>query len=238
MIEDPRRDIDETVPRPKDRASARGELQTLVFTSELGHATAQKIWDRIVSPLYDARDYQEQWPHGNCRHCFIPHPKSRNGMIRTAQGRTWGHAMRCPKYVGPLEHQVVREDLSFLGTPRSECSCGARYWTYQDDDWTVRGVCPDILFIWRGPRPEPQEDVMSEPEQVKPNQQVQDEQGVASDSQVAVQAEQERLENLARNNQVGPDQTEDEDHEPSDEETADKDDAEHEQGKKGETYNR
>jgi hypothetical protein len=53
------------------------------------------------------------------------------------------HAMRCPLYVGPLEHRFVGKSEMLIGYV-NECSCG-RGW--RDGD----GGCPDAGLDWRGP---------------------------------------------------------------------------------------
>lgn len=248
MIEDEPLDIDTDWPRAMPREQARLLLENWVERGLVSQANAQSLWDDVLGPLYDSRAAAGRFSRGRCT-CGAVHPAWR---LPNYTGKSTPHRMNCRHYVGPLEHRrvtAVNESYSFSGSAMSTCSCGKRYPYWADEEAREAAVCPDILFVWRGPRPEPQEDAMSEQDEApRSNAEVQEEYGVASDSQVAVEAERERLEKLAEKDQVGPDtseseegeqpDTEDEDHEPSDEPTADNEDADDEQGKEGETFHK
>lgn len=234
-IKDERPDLDEVWPMVPSRDVAAFLLSRIVQDPQV----AQNVWNAVVRPLYDLREVQARWPRGRC-YCGAVHPGMQHMHPGIRSDKSRGHRMRCRWYTGPLEHRVIGGRVGITGSYLHECSCGRAYNEWADEDATVKAVCPDILFVWRGERPEPQEDAVSEQDEPRSNAEVQEEYGVASDSQVAVEAERERLEKLAEKNQVGPDtsesDTEDEDHEPSDDETADKADSDDEQGKEGESF--
>lgn len=239
MIDEPE-DIEVNWPRPMTREAAQRELADLLGPSRA--SLAQDVWDTLLSPLYDLLAAKSRYPsRGHCL-CGAVHP---SWKLPNYTGKRTKHRMTCPHYTGPLKHhrvQALNESFFASGGAQAYCACGKRYPYWADEEKRIVAACPDILFVWRGERPDPQEDAVSEHDEVKTNQQVQDEQGVASDSQAAVQAEQDRLEALAAKGQIGEDQresdTEDEDHEPNDDETADKADADDEKAGEGQSYNR
>ncbi len=150
MIQDEPRDIDQDWPVAFNRDVARRDLERLSKDGELSQEAAQLVWDYFLAPLYDRRVATYEWPGQRCRRCNAMHP-SHKDYDRFPSRQT--HAMRCSKYVGPLEHRSVRTDDDFFNAPRHECVCGQFYPHWADEDATVLGTCPDAAVDWRGPRP-------------------------------------------------------------------------------------
>jgi hypothetical protein len=114
----------------------------------LGDDLAHQVWTEVVSPVYDRVAFTRDWSRGQCRRCGVQHPEWWAALYTT---KKWpNHRTYCPKYVGPLEHLVVKEDHTIIGTPRNLCSCGKSW--LPEQDWG----CPDKDVDWRGPRPEPE----------------------------------------------------------------------------------
>lgn len=153
-IKDERPDLDEVWPIIPDREIAKFLLSRIVDDPQ----AAQNVWNAVVRPLYDLREVSARWPRGRCP-CGAVHP----AKAREHPGlKQRGHRMWCRWYTGPLEHRVMDERSGFAtGDPIVECTCGQRYYKWDDDDWTRRNACPEMLFIWRGPRPEEKEVTMS-----------------------------------------------------------------------------
>lgn len=131
-------DIDRHWPRPPGREDALQRLTALVAGRE-----AEAIWRELIGPLYDARRFASEWPRGSCRRCHIVHPDYPSPGAKIINGK---HRMRCPKYVGPLEHRIANSFLTAFGGIRNECICGASY-------TAEAATCPDAELDWRGPRP-------------------------------------------------------------------------------------
>lgn len=194
MIEDRPIDTDQEIPKVLSREEAR---KVLDLSLHMSPEDAQRAWDEIVAPLYDARRAAQDWYKGQCRRCFAHHPALANPRRFGAPSRRMEHSMYCPKYVGPLEHEVAKIEPSWAGD-RILCSCGQTYPYWADEDATIRGTCPDNALEWRGPRPgenpseeSPMTDKKNESQQA--DQQVQDEQSVL---------EQQRLANLKASGQI------------------------------------
>jgi hypothetical protein len=136
-------DTDLHLPHVLSRDDAVARLLELLPADD-----ADRVWDEIIGPLYDARQMRLGWRNGHCIRCGVPHPESQ----RVTSTRPWpGHRMTCRKYVGPLEHRIVNGHQALMGW-NSDCSCGR---SYLDDVWAEpRQTCPDAALDWRGPRPE------------------------------------------------------------------------------------
>lgn len=133
-------DTDLQMPKPLVREDAAQRLLEL-----LAPDVADVVWDELIAPLYDAREFGRRWPRGNCAHCHVPHPAvSLSGKVRP-------HRTYCPRYVGPLEHNLQGGNQSFAGW-RLRCSCGQSWLEYAEGE--RRETCPDAAVDWRGPRPD------------------------------------------------------------------------------------
>jgi len=140
-------DTDQYLPTHLDRAAAATLLSEL-----LPAQLADKVWDGIVGPLYDAREMTARWSRGKCRSCRVDHPGLWADTIRGRSGAPWpGHLMRCPKYVGPLEHRAAGGSHGLFGW-RPVCSCGEGWYEY-DGEGNRQEHCPKADEDWRGPRP-------------------------------------------------------------------------------------
>lgn len=150
MIFDDPIDPDTEVPRKiPPRAEALSSLQAMVFEGKLPEGAAQHVWTQFLAPLYDARALGQRWTRGRCA-CGAVHPAWR---AQRGLSEDLGHRMWCRWYVGPLKHETRSERSGICsGDPMIECTCGKSYYKWADEDWTKRSVCPDILFVWRGPR--------------------------------------------------------------------------------------
>lgn len=189
MIYEPM-DIDRYWPNVLTRDEALDMLQGLLPARD-----AELVWERIVAPLYDERRAKHKWPGGRC-HCGARHPAFRFGPPR----RMDEHRMWCRNYVGPLEHFPIGHDMGITGEPRSQCKCGKTYSLWVTDEARVEAVCPDILLVWRGPRPlQSKEDGMTNPQP--------DEQETQDQEQSLT--EEERLARLREKGQVQGDAEDD-----------------------------
>jgi hypothetical protein len=148
MIQDHPIDTDLDIPKPLSRDDAMAIVADLVPVEY--HQQAQVLWDTVIAPLYDRQQASQDWHHGKCRRCGAGHPAV--VMPRGREVRT-NHLLWCPKYVGPITHSPVRTERGFYGF-KVLCSCGSSYPEWADTDATIPGTCPDILLVWRGPRPQ------------------------------------------------------------------------------------
>jgi hypothetical protein len=148
MIEYEPRDTDREWPVALLPGAAVRQLNWMVHEGHIGEEAAQKVWDMLVAPLYDTRQAGRDWPRQQCRVCQALHPSHRD-YERSVYRRA--HQMRCPKYVGPLEHRRNRSDVMFMGHINIECTCGTRYNELDTEDSPQN--CPDAAVDWRGPRP-------------------------------------------------------------------------------------
>lgn len=156
-IKDERPDLDEVWPLVPDREIAKFLLSRIVADEK----TAQNVWNAVVAPLYDLREVSARWPHGRCS-CGAVHPSKYGQHPGLRSEKSRGHRMWCRWYVGPLSHKPHSSRDGFAsGEPMVTCTCGQTYYEWADDDWTKRNVCPEILMIWRGERPEEKEVTMS-----------------------------------------------------------------------------
>lgn len=158
-IKDERPDLDEVWPLVPDREVAKFLLSRIVGDDKM----AQDVWNAVVRPLYDLREVSARWPRGRCS-CGAVHPQwyGQNPGLRSEKSR--GHRMWCRWYVGPLTHKPHSSRDGFAsGEPMVKCTCGKSYYEWADDEWIKRNACPDMLFVWRGERPEEKEVTMSEP---------------------------------------------------------------------------
>lgn len=135
-------DIDQHWPKPLSRAEAAAYLANLIPA-----ACIDTVWDELIAPLYDARRFASEWPRGTCHRCYVRHPEHPAASASPRSGR---HLMRCPKYVGPLEHKQAHSHRMAFGGYRAECACGKGYDEFDDDG--TRNTCPDAAIGWRGPR--------------------------------------------------------------------------------------
>lgn len=159
-IKDERQDLEEHWPIVPAREIAQFLLERIVGDVKM----AQDVWNAVVGPLYDLREVEARWPRGRCA-CGAVHPRWRAQHPGLKSEASRGHRMWCRWYVGPLKHQDRGERPGFAsGEPMTSCTCGQTYYKWSDDGWTKRAACPEMLFVWRGPRPEEKEVItMSEP---------------------------------------------------------------------------
>lgn len=163
MIIDKPTDIETDWPRAMPREQARLLLENWAERKLIPQVYAQDLWDDVLGPLYDSRAAAARFSRGRCT-CGAVHPAWR---FPNYTGKRTEHRMRCRYYVGPLEHkriQAVNGSFSITGTAMSECSCGKNYPYWADEEARKAAVCPDILFVWRGERPDTQEDTVNENE--------------------------------------------------------------------------
>lgn len=140
-------DIDQHWPKPRTREEAAERLASIIPA-----AYVDTVWDELIAPLYDARRFAREWPRGTCHRCYVRHPEHPAAGVSPRTGR---HFMRCPKYVGPLEHRSAHSHLMAFGSLRHDCTCGKSYPDWDEDGQP--GICPDAHLDWRGPRPDAEE---------------------------------------------------------------------------------